>query len=267
MEHIDTLNRIDKLFQRKSSNILSVFYTAGYPQLDDTVRIGKLLAEAGADLIEIGIPFSDPIADGPVIQASNKQALKNGIHLNLLLNQVKELREQTDIPILLMGYLNPVMQYSLDKFFDDATIAGVDGLIIPDLPLDEYNGTYKEKLEALGLSMVFLVTPSTSEERIRKIDASSSGFVYAVSASATTGARNDFSDAQLDYFKKLKNYHLKNPLLVGFGVSNAKTFSKACQYAHGAIVGSSFIRLLSESQNLEVDIRNFVKELKSSVNT
>lgn len=256
------MNRLHNLFKNKKSNLLSVFYTAGFPKLDDTASIGKHLAEAGADLIEIGIPFSDPIADGPVIQQSNKRALENGMNVKLLLEQVKQLRHEISIPILLMGYLNPVVQFGMERFCEQAAAAGVDGLILPDLPLPEFERDYRKIFEENKLSVVFLVSPTTSAERIEKIDRLSNGFIYAVSASSTTGARKDFSEAQIAYFEKLKTMKLSNPLLIGFGISNQATFRAACQYAAGAIVGSAFIKILEGSTDLRKDIVEFVNELK-----
>ncbi|MGE0773024.1 MAG: tryptophan synthase subunit alpha [Cyclobacteriaceae bacterium] len=256
------MNRLHNLFKNKKSNLLSVFYTAGFPKLDDTTSIGKHLAEAGADLIEIGIPFSDPIADGPVIQQSNKRALENDMNVKLLLEQVKQLRHEISIPILLMGYLNPVVQFGMERFCEQAGAAGVDGLILPDLPLPEFERDYRKIFEENKLSVVFLVSPTTSTERIEKIDRLSNGFIYAVSASSTTGARKDFSEAQIAYFEKLKTMKLSNPLLIGFGISNQATFRAACQYAAGAIVGSAFIKILEGSTDLRKDIVEFVNELK-----
>lgn len=256
-------NRITDLFQKKNNNILSVFYTAGFPHLGDTVKIAQLLESAGADIIEIGIPFSDPVADGPTIQESNKIALENGMNLHLLIDQVKEIRKTVKIPIILMGYINPVMQYGIQQFCKDASAASVDGLILPDLPMDEYLNGYKDLFETHGLSNTFLISPTTSEQRIRKIDSVTNGFIYAVSASSTTGAKGEFAKDQVDYFEKLKSMKLQNPILIGFGISNHATFSTASSYGAGAIVGSAFINLLSSSTNLESDINNFVKTLKS----
>lgn len=257
------MSRLTKLFSGKKKNILSVFYTAGFPKLNDTVAIARHLEQAGADMIEIGIPFSDPVADGPTIQASNKVALDNGMHVKLLLEQVWEIRKDVKLPIVLMGYLNPVFQYGIEKFCREATASGVDGLILPDLPLDEFNADYKDLVSSLGLDVTFLISPTTSEDRIRKIDELSGGFVYAVSSSSTTGVRKGFSDEQEKYFQKLKLLNLKNPFLIGFGISDHATFSKACEFASGAIVGSAFINLLKESNDLEHDIAKFVKNLKS----
>lgn len=259
----DHMNRIKQLFHTSKGNLLSVYYTAGFPQPDDTVTIGKALADAGADLIEIGIPFSDPVADGPVIQASNKKALDNGMNVRLLLKQVKELRSSVTIPIILMGYLNPVFQFGIDAFCEASAEAGVDGLILPDLPVAEYEHHYKEKLAEHGLLNTFLISPTTSEARIRHIDQLSDGFIYAVSASSTTGARTGFTPDQVAYFERLKSMQLKNPFLIGFGISNHETFKSACEHGAGAIVGSAFITMLEHSKDLTQDIRGFVNGLKT----
>ena len=255
-------NRINTLFKKKKKELLSVYYTAGFPMLEDTVRIGKLLEQSGADILEIGVPFSDPVADGPVIQASNKTALDNGMTLRLLLEQVKELRTQVKAPIILMGYFNPILQLGVKAFCEAASAAGADGLIIPDLPLLEYREMYKTNFEANGLQNIFLISPTTSEERIRTIDEVSHGFIYAVSSSSTTGAKKDFSKEQCTYFERLKKMKLKNPLLIGFGVSNHDTFAAVCEYSAGAIVGSAFISMLKDSKSMESDIPEFVKALK-----
>lgn len=254
-------NRITKLFASKKKNILSVFYTAGYPTLNNTAAIATYLEAANVDMIEIGIPFSDPIADGLTIQESNKVALDQGMNVGLLLQQVTELRGVIKMPIILMGYFNPVMQYGVERFFRDAAKAGVDGFILPDLPIDEFEKEYKAITNSLNLSVSFLLSPTTSEARIKKIDSLSSGFIYAVSSSSTTGAKSEFSEEQVAYFKKLKAMKLTHPFLIGFGISNKKTFSQACEYGAGAIVGSSFITALKKSTNLKEDIAEFVQTL------
>jgi tryptophan synthase alpha chain len=256
-------NRIKELFGRKNKNILSVFYTAGFPHRDSTVQIGQYLQDAGADIIEIGIPYSDPIADGPTIQDSNKVALANGIRLSIILEQVKELRKTVSLPVILMGYVNPVMQYGIERFAEDAAVAGVDGVILPDLPMDAYLEEYKPLFTRLNISNTFLISPTTSEARIRKIDEETDGFIYAVSASATTGARGQFADEQRTYFQRLQKLKLKNPYLIGFGISNHDTFADASQYSAGAIVGSAFINLLRESRDVEKDVKTFVASLKN----
>jgi tryptophan synthase alpha chain len=256
-------NRITRLFEKKKSNILSVYYTAGFPTLDSTLPIAKYLAGAGADIIEIGIPFSDPVADGPTIQESNKVALDNGMTVHLLIDHVRKIRsEKVEVPIILMGYLNPVMQYGVEKFLKDASAAGVDGLIIPDMPLHEFEEEYKSLFTAENICNTFLISPTTSEERIRKIDAATEGFVYAVSATSITGARGTFSPEQIKYFERLQNMRLQNPCLIGFGISNQETFSQAARYGAGAIVGSAFINLLKASEDPGNDIPKFVAELK-----
>jgi tryptophan synthase alpha chain len=259
--YISMDNRIYSLFKKKSKNILSVYYTAGFPKLNDTATIASALENAGADIIEIGIPFSDPIADGPTIQESNKQALDNGMNLHLLLSQVKEIRKRVSLPIILMGYLNPVLQYGFEKFVKEATQVGVDGLIIPDLPLYEYLQSYKAIVDESGLVNTFLISPTTSEERIRKIDAATDGFIYAVSSSSTTGAQQGFSKEQESYFKKLNAMKLTNPFLVGFGIFDCATFSKASEFSAGAIIGSAFVTKLKNSSNLEADVKEFIRSI------
>ncbi len=262
MEATETMNRIDQLFSLKRENILSVFFTAGYPSLNDTVPIAQALEQAGVDMIEIGIPFSDPIADGPVIQASSKTAIDNGMTLKLLLEQVKEARQTVTIPIILMGYLNPVMQYGMEQFFTDASSAGADGLILPDMPMDEYKHSFQEKMKSAGLHNIFLISPTTAEKRIRQIDNLSNGFIYAVSSSSTTGARTGFQPEQLAYFERLKSLNLKNPFLIGFGISNQESYNTACQYSAGVIIGSAFIQWLKKEGNSIGTIPEFMRQVK-----
>lgn len=260
------MNRIDKLFTDKKENILSVYFTAGFPNLNDTTLILKYLQDSGADLVEIGIPFSDPLADGPVIQHSSEKALENGMTLKLLFEQLKEIRKEIKIPILLMGYLNPVLQFGVEKFIKQCSVIGIDGLIIPDLPHKEYQEHYAALFNENGIRNIFLITPQTSEARIKLIDKTSNGFIYIVSAASTTGAKSDISQNQNVYFERIKSYNLHNPTLIGFGISNHSSFSKACEHSNGAIIGSAFINILKQSKDLQKDIHSFIKNIKSTSN-
>ncbi|MDG1475911.1 MAG: tryptophan synthase subunit alpha [Vicingaceae bacterium] len=251
------MSRIELTFKNKK-NILNVYLTAGYPNFNDTVEIVKELAKNGVDMVEIGMPFSDPLADGPTIQNSSQTAIKNGINLELIFNQIEEIRNTVDIPILLMGYYNQVLQYGADLFFEKAKSVGVDGFIIPDLPLDIYQKEYLQKVESLGLDMIFLITPQTTNERIKLIDSKSSGFLYVVSSFAITGSKSDIQQSQIDYFKHINNIGLKNPKLIGFGISDKKTFDTACQHAEGAIIGSAFIKSLEGSKNIKQTVKEFI---------
>ncbi len=255
------MNRIDRLFAEKQGNVLSVYFTAGFPALNDTLPVMEALQEGGADLIEIGIPFSDPVADGPTIQASNQTALDNGMTLVVLFEQIKAMRTHIRIPVLLMGYVNPVMQFGLEKFCQKCSESGVDGLILPDLPLAEYLESYQAVFEAHGLHNIFLITPQTTEKRIREIDRHSRGFIYMVSSASVTGAKTGISENQHAYFKRIQDMGLKNPRLIGFGISDHDTFDMACQYAHGAIIGSAFIKVL-EKRNTGHAVSAFVKAVK-----
>lgn len=255
------MNRINQLFEKKKENILSIYFTAGYPNLNSTVDIAEALEKSGADFLEIGIPYSDPLADGPVIQHSSLTAIANGMTLKVLFEQLKDLRKRVTIPILLMGYVNPILQYGVENFCKSCKEVGVDGVIAPDLPMYEYEELYKDCFEGNDLSNIFLITPQTSNERIRKIDNLSNGFIYLLSSSSTTGKNLSLSDVTEDYFSRLKNMNLKNPTMIGFGISDNKSFSKASQYANGAIVGSAFVRLLSEDNYLE-KIDSFISGLK-----
>ena len=262
MPAIQIKNRIETLFEEKKAGILSVYFSAGFPRLNDTVSIMKCLEESGADIIEVGIPFSDPVADGPTIQESNKVALDNGISLKLIFEQLARIREEVKIPIILMGYINPVLQYGINPFCEKCAEIGIDGMILPDLPMQEYLDEYKETFEANGLLNIFLITPQTSESRIRDIDANSSGFIYMVSSASTTGAKSGISTDQIAYFERIKSMNVKNPRLIGFGISNNETFDHACKNASGAIIGSAFIDVLRGSTNLEKDIAAFIKSVK-----
>ncbi len=255
------MNRITELFKRKQEGILNVFCTAGYPNLNDLVPIIKELEDAGADIVEIGMPFSDPMADGSTIQASNKIALDNGMTLKVMFEQLKDIRKSVSIPLLLMGYINPALQFGFDAFLSKCREVGIDGLILPDLPMMEYETEYRSKFKEANLSNVFLITPQTSEERIQKIDELSNGFIYVVSTYATTGGSLAFSDEQIAYFEKIKNMKLNNPTLIGFGIRDKNTFQAANQYANGAIIGSAFINALKESNDIRVSTREFVNQI------
>jgi tryptophan synthase alpha chain len=245
------MNRIDQLFQQKKENILSVYFTAGYPQLDDTIRVMQALEKEGVEMLEIGVPFSDPMADGPVIQASGTQALLNGMSVKTLFSQLEDVRTTVTIPLILMGYLNPILQFGFEAYCQRAASCGIDGLIIPDLPFAEYLENYKPIADRHGLHMIMLITPETSEERIRMIDDHTSGFIYMVSSASVTGARKSFGEQNLEYFRKVNTMGLKNPRLIGFGISNRETFEAACEAAAGAIIGSRFISLLESESSVE----------------
>ncbi|MDE6089936.1 MAG: tryptophan synthase subunit alpha [Duncaniella sp.] len=244
------MNRIDKLFSRKQSDILSIYFTGGFPHRDSTVDIIKALADGGIDMIEVGVPFSDPMADGPVIQESSTIALRNGMNLHLLLDQVEEARRTvTEIPMVLMGYLNPMMQYGIEPLFKRCKEAGIDALIIPDLPFHEYMRDIRELCRKYDLPMIMLITPETSDERIKLIDENCDGFIYMVSAAATTGTRDSFGEAQLDYFRHVNSLDLSHKRLIGFGISNPSTLGEAFTYASGAIIGSLFIKCLGRTSS------------------
>jgi len=245
------MNRLNALFNKKKDNLLSIYYTAGYPGLNTTLDIAEALENAGVDFLEIGFPYSDPVADGPTIQHSSEKALENGMNLNLLFEQLKDLRKRVTIPILLMGYINPVVQYGVERFCKKAEEVGVDGVILPDLPMYEYEAMYSRYFIDNNLSNIFLVTPQTTEERIRKIDELSNSFIYLLSSSSITGGNLQVSDNIEDYYKRIKAMQLKNPTIIGFGISDDRSFKKACEYAGGAIVGSAFIKLLGTGDYLQ----------------
>lgn len=240
------MNRIDRLFTAKKHNVLNIYFTAGFPGLQDTLPLLSRLQECGADMVEVGIPFSDSLADGPVIQQSNQQALQNGMSLKLLFSQLKHMRDTIGLPVILMGSLNPVLQYGIRKFLQSCSDTGIDGVILPDLPLDEYEAGYAELFEEYGIYMVFLATPETTDKRLKQIDAASRGFIYAVSSSSTTGTQQNLQ-GQEEYFRRLEQAGLRNPVLVGFGIRDRDTFEAACRHTNGAVIGTAFIRAISDA--------------------
>ncbi|MDR1780738.1 MAG: tryptophan synthase subunit alpha [Tannerella sp.] len=245
------MNKINELFSNKKNEILSIYFTAGFPELNDTGRIIKALQSNGVDMIEVGIPFSDPMADGRVIQESSMLALRNGMTLKLLFSQLEEIREDVKIPLVMMGYLNPVIQYGFENFCRDCQKVGVSGIILPDLPFRDYMETFKPVADRYGLRMIMLITPETSDGRIRLIDAHTEGFIYMVSSASTTGAQNSFDHDKQAYFRRINAMDLRNPRLIGFGISNRETLQAAFSNASGAIIGSRFISLLGESATIE----------------
>ena len=254
------MNRIKKLFSEKNKNILSIYFTAGFPKLNDTGKILPALQKHGADLIEIGMPYSDPLADGPVIQQSSMIALNNGITIKKLFEQLENRRNDIHVPLILMGYLNPVMQYGIEEFCRDAHNTGIDGIILPDLPLYEYENEYKSIFEKFNLDFIFLITPETTADRIRKIDKLSSGFIYAVSSSSITGTDKNMH-AQEQYFQRLEDMKLKNPVMVGFGIKDFQTFSQACRHTAGAIIGTAYIKAIENSVDIESDTSAFLNSI------
>ena len=253
------MNRINKVFNKKK-NLLSIYFTAGFPGINDTLKIIKELDKSQVDMIEIGLPFSDPLADGPTIQKSSEKALSNGMTTNLLFDQLKDLRKISDIPVVIMGYFNPILQYGIEKFCSNCKDVGIDGLIIPDLPADIFKKNYKIIFEKYKLNMMFLITPQTSNDRINLIDDLSKGFIYMVSSYSVTGAKDSFDKYQIEYFKRIKKLNLSNPLLIGFGISNKKTFQAACQNSNGAIIGSAYIKYI-ENHGVS-KTRDFIKLIK-----
>ncbi len=257
------MNAIQKLFEKKNKNILSIYFTAGFPQLNDTEIILNALQRHGADIIEIGMPYSDPLADGPVIQCSSMKALQNGMTIKKLFEQLANAKNEIKIPLILMGYLNPVLQYGFKKFCLDAKNARISGIILPDLPILEYEKEYQKVSEEYGLYFIFLITPETSEERIRKIDSLSSGFIYAVSSSSITGKNTDMK-AQENYFRRIENMNLKNNILIGFGIRDHQSFHQACQHAAGAIIGTAYIKALENAENIDLVTERFCSSILKS---
>ncbi len=253
------MNRIDYLFQTKKERILSIYVTAGFPNLEDTLPVMEAIQASGADIIEIGLPYSDPIADGPTIQESNTIALENGMSIRKLFSQLLGFRAKIHLPVVLMGYLNPIIQYGVEEFCKKCKEVGVDGLILPDLPLQQYVEEYQEIFEKYGLFNTFLISPQTSEKRIREIDQYSSGFIYMVSSHAITGGKSAISPEQLAYFERVEAMNLSHPRLIGFGISDAASFQMASRYSQGAIIGSAFIKQIKDSTDLNQDINAYIQ--------
>ena len=256
------MNRINQLFEGNPQNLLSIYFCAGCPTLEGTAQVIKDLEKGGVNLIEIGIPFSDPMADGPVIQDAATRALRNGMSLRLLFRQLKDIRKEVQIPLILMGYLNPIYQFGFEAFCQQCQACGIDGVIIPDLPFRDYEESYKDIAAKYDVRVIMLITPETSEERVREIDRHTDGFIYMVSSAATTGAQQDFNAAKQAYFKKINHLHLRNPRMVGFGISNKQTFDAACANASGGIIGSRFVSLLN---HYEGDAALAINQLKQEI--
>jgi tryptophan synthase alpha chain len=257
------MNRLQQKFRDKKVNLLTVYFTAGYPELNDTATIIKELEAAGADIIEVGMPFSDPVADGPIIQLSNLKALHNGMSIKLMFEQLKAIKNEVNIPILLMGYINPMWKYGVEKFMNSCEESGVSGLIFPDIPLNEFICDYQPLYKRHNLSSVFLITPQTSNERIKTYDETCNGFIYLVSSASTTGANKAVDEEkQVAYFNRVKNLGLRNPTQIGFNIKDKASFDRACSFANGGIIGSTFIKKLGEEGDLKTKIREFVKSIR-----
>ena len=255
------MNKITTLFRNKKREILSVYFTAGFPTIDDTEKNILALQNTGIDLIEVGIPFSDPLADGPAIQESSTIALRNGMNMRLLFSQLELIKDKVNIPLILMSYLNPIMQYGFENFCKDCKKTGISGMIIPDLPFNDYLSEYKPIADNYGLKVIMLITPETSDERIRLIDENTDGFIYMVSSASTTGIQHQFDEKKLEYFRRIGGMNLRNPLLIGFGISNLDTLAAAYEHAAGAIIGSKFIRLVAEEKNPEQAVEKLLESL------
>ncbi|TLU97230.1 tryptophan synthase subunit alpha [Dyadobacter luticola] len=261
------MNRITKLFQdaknEQEGGLLNVYFTAGFPELNDTTRVLQALQDGGVDLVEIGMPYSDPVADGETIQQSNDRALENGMSVKILFEQLKDMRETISVPVLLMGYINPVLQFGIENFCAKCAEVGVDGLILPDMPMDVFLDEYKSIFDAHGLLNIFLITPQTSEQRIKLIDEVSEGFIYTVSSASVTGSKSGVDSNMESYFARLDAMNLRNQRLIGFGIKDHETFKQASSHAAGAIIGSAFIRVLQQTTDLEQDVKSFVREVKN----
>jgi tryptophan synthase alpha chain len=255
------MNLIQELFQKKDKNLLSIYFTCGYPKLDDTTKVISRLEESGVDFIEVGLPYSDPLADGPTIQESSQKALENGINLDIIFEQLKTIKGTIKTPLVAMGYLNQLLKYGEDKFCQACVACGIDTVILPDLPMVEFENHYQQLFEKYGITNVFLITPHTSEDRIRKIDSYSKAFIYVVASASITGAKGEISNSQIEYFERIKGMNLQSKLIIGFGISDKATFDTACKYSNGAIVGSAFIKHLGDMGVEKTD--NFIKSIIS----
>ena len=260
--HPHVTNRLTRLFAQGKKNLLNIYCTAGFPKLNDTLPIIKALENSGADIVELGIPYSDPLADGPVIQQSGTKALENGMTVKVLFEQLKDLRKEVNLPIVLMGYINPVLQYGIEAFCAKCEEIGVDGLILPDLPVQQYMEHYQTLFEKHNLSNIFLITPRSSEERIKYLDQCSSGFIYAVSTLSTTGSATANMDTSEEYLQQIGNMGLKNPILTGFNIKDKESFDSASKHTHGGIIGSAFIRHIENSTDLDTDIQQFIYKIR-----
>tara|TARA_B110000483_G_scaffold46940_1_gene58562 strand:- start:296 stop:1063 length:768 start_codon:yes stop_codon:yes gene_type:complete len=253
------MNLIQELFQKKDKKLLSIYFTCGYPKLDDTTKVISALEESGVDFIEVGLPYSDPLADGPTIQDSSQKALENGINLDIIFEQLKTIKGTNKTPLVAMGYLNQLLKYGEDKFCEACVACGIDTVILPDLPMVEFENHYQQLFEKYGITNVFLITPHTSEDRIRKIDSYSKAFIYVVASASITGAKGEISDSQIKYFERIKGMNLQSKLVIGFGISDKATFDTACAYSNGAIVGSAFIKHIGTNGVYKID--NFIKPI------
>ena len=256
------MSRINKLFTRERENILSLYFCAGYPSKDNTVETLQILEQSGVKMVEIGIPFSDPMADGVVIQEAATRALEGGMTLRLLFSQLANVRESVSIPLVLMGYLNPIIHFGFENFCRECQRCGIDGVIIPDLPFAEYMEEYRAMAQSYGVEVIMLITPETEDERIRAIDAVSGGFIYMVSSASITGAQQSFEGEKERYFQRIASLGLRNPLMVGFGISNRQTFEMSCRYANGAIIGSRFVSLQTEYGDSAKAVAHLLNDLK-----
>jgi tryptophan synthase alpha chain len=255
------MNSIQELFQKKDKNLLSIYFTCGYPKFKDTIKVISALEQSGVDFIEVGLPYSDPLADGPTIQKSSHEALQNGINLDVIFEQLKTIKETNKTPLVAMGYLNQLLKYGEDKFCKALVDCGIDTVILPDLPMVEFENHYKELFRKYGLTNIFLITPHTSEERIRKIDSYSKAFIYVVASASITGVKGAISNSQIGYFERIKDMNLQSKLIIGFGISDKTTFNTACSYANGAIVGSAFIKHLGDAGVAKIN--DFIKPIIS----